>query len=787
MVRDFRESAPAVGPAQRQDGQIGRETRGLALPIAEQARRRDQYAGAVGFFLDVAAQQKRQRLHGLAEAHVVGEHAAETAFEQRAQPAVARALIGPELAAQGGGRRGLGRGGQRAQPPPQGEYLLPALPGNAAALERLGERGRPGRIGLVKAGETVGLEKRGHERRQRLAGYRHARTVGECGIEHRFRQKLLDGEFFAQFARRVEREALENRGDERRGVELAVPGPQVQGDGKPVDAGLLDAGVERHRAVVEAERPTVFHVNRPALAAERGDGLVREIDRRGVGVGSARLYRREHDVGRARLPRRAAAKRGRGGRLAAVNGGVVVEQRGQPALGIAVALDDGRAAVLENPYVAALAGPPRLGRALVGNGEPRARPNERLAAVGREMPGPRIEVRLESRSVERQDGARRGAGYALERQRTRGRNARAARPAQYRPHLRDGRGRDFGRPGKRARQPVGHAGFRRPHRAALRVDIDRRRKRQDGERAVIGVERAQALAARFRRLPFEAQALRAAPADLGAPGVERPRPPGGGGLAQQRPQLRALGPHIPARGDRNGVVGKFRENADVGGGEKGRGRLRGEMPVFLRIGAELSVLFNVNPRGHDFRAAVGVGPEHIEQALGRAGFRKQVAAGLGARRTEALELRPFAHPREPKFHPRRQTVVRVPAASPRRQERRRDMLAIVAHRARALAVNRARQAGGRELDGDGLPVAPDGAARHHTLYRVARPKPRRNDLAVAIIPLASGELRLPEHPPDVERIDHRAPLSAGAAQGRSCDRLGSRARTRSHSPGSMSA
>ena len=111
VVRDFRKALPPVGPVKHQELQVRDEACGFPFPVADQTCRHHHEARAVDLLLKVAMCKKGERLHGLAEPHVVGKHATETAVGERSEPPVAGALIGTQLSAQrGGGRqfRGLG-------------------------------------------------------------------------------------------------------------------------------------------------------------------------------------------------------------------------------------------------------------------------------------------------------------------------------------------------------------------------------------------------------------------------------------------------------------------------------------------------------------------------------------------------------------------------------------------------------------------------------------------------------------------------------------------------------
>lgn len=88
----------ALGSVEAPHGHVGGEPPHLALPVAEQGRRADdEGGGAAG-----AAQMEGDEGDGLAEAHVVGETAAESERGHQVQPGEAAQLV----VAEGGGEAG---------------------------------------------------------------------------------------------------------------------------------------------------------------------------------------------------------------------------------------------------------------------------------------------------------------------------------------------------------------------------------------------------------------------------------------------------------------------------------------------------------------------------------------------------------------------------------------------------------------------------------------------------------------------------------------------------------
>ena len=86
----------AVGVRQGAHDEVGDELRGLAGPRADDARGGDDEHRPVELARLVGAGEQCQGLHGLAQAHVVGEDAPETGVPERAQPVIALELVGPQ-------------------------------------------------------------------------------------------------------------------------------------------------------------------------------------------------------------------------------------------------------------------------------------------------------------------------------------------------------------------------------------------------------------------------------------------------------------------------------------------------------------------------------------------------------------------------------------------------------------------------------------------------------------------------------------------------------------------
>ena len=138
----------------------GAKRSGLPVPVLHDAGGGDDQEPGVGIGLQ-HVQEQRQGLDGLAQAHVVGEDAAQAVGVQERQPVQALLLVVPQRGLQPGGRRhGPGRGqvlhGADALLPPgrlrrdhaQGGQLVPP-----AALELVDADGAP----AVRVGQAPGL------------------------------------------------------------------------------------------------------------------------------------------------------------------------------------------------------------------------------------------------------------------------------------------------------------------------------------------------------------------------------------------------------------------------------------------------------------------------------------------------------------------------------------------------------------------------------------------------------------------------------------------------------
>ncbi|MNF47662.1 hypothetical protein D3C84_288690 [compost metagenome] len=152
VLGDLREQRLALGAMQGQHAQFGCEAFGLVLPVGDQTGGHDDQrraAQATGLPL---GEDVRQGLQGLAQAHIVGEDAADLQLTQRLHPAQALQLIVAQFGAQPGRRlHRLLR--QLLQAPGKFAQTFAALPVQGGNLVQLGE---PRRIGLAQT-QTLAL------------------------------------------------------------------------------------------------------------------------------------------------------------------------------------------------------------------------------------------------------------------------------------------------------------------------------------------------------------------------------------------------------------------------------------------------------------------------------------------------------------------------------------------------------------------------------------------------------------------------------------------------------
>jgi hypothetical protein len=131
---------------ERQHLEVRGESLSFQAPIGHEAGRRDHQGRPVGAAALLLDQDVGQRLHGLAETHVIREDAAEFDLAQELQPAQPFFLIEAKLPLEARWRRHRLDFPCVAQPSPKLQQSLAAEP---AKIDRLGCRRKIGEVGRL--------------------------------------------------------------------------------------------------------------------------------------------------------------------------------------------------------------------------------------------------------------------------------------------------------------------------------------------------------------------------------------------------------------------------------------------------------------------------------------------------------------------------------------------------------------------------------------------------------------------------------------------------------------
>jgi hypothetical protein len=116
--------------------QRGRESLGLAFPVADERCGHDEQGRRAAGCLLLPTKERGEDLDGFSQAHVVGEAGAEAGAGAEPEPVEPLRLIGPQGGAQSGGRRGGFGGGEASQG--GGEFVPGAGVGPFAVLFEVG-------------------------------------------------------------------------------------------------------------------------------------------------------------------------------------------------------------------------------------------------------------------------------------------------------------------------------------------------------------------------------------------------------------------------------------------------------------------------------------------------------------------------------------------------------------------------------------------------------------------------------------------------------------------------
>ena len=137
MPGDGVEAGLAVRAVQREHLQRRREALRFHPPVGHQRRGGDDQARPVAAAVPLLGENVRERLHRLAEAHVVGKHAAEPRLAEETQPGIPLALIRPERRGEAFRSGVFAERPRLSQPLPENAQCLAARPGNPGAGDQL--------------------------------------------------------------------------------------------------------------------------------------------------------------------------------------------------------------------------------------------------------------------------------------------------------------------------------------------------------------------------------------------------------------------------------------------------------------------------------------------------------------------------------------------------------------------------------------------------------------------------------------------------------------------------
>ena len=288
-------------------------------PVGHQRGGRDHQARPVGAAVLLLGEKMGERLHRLAEAHVVGQHAAEPRLTEEAQPGIPLALIRPERRGEAFRSRVFADGSCLAQPLPENAQGLAARPGNPGAGDQLFQGREFGGAAAAEAEllpvqvHPEQLVQRGEDRLQTRVRQRQQPTIVE-GHEQGLSIAVFEVE---EVAVGVVRHGLQKVDDLRQQVDPFPVDRDANVELEPVDAAaLVQDGIDVAIGLGERRRETRLDLDPPAFLAqtrchldeEAGPGhgivvgkdeLTASIGRQRVGV--VRLDRRQPGVGSGKL------------------------------------------------------------------------------------------------------------------------------------------------------------------------------------------------------------------------------------------------------------------------------------------------------------------------------------------------------------------------------------------------------------------------------------------------------------------------------------------------------
>ncbi len=296
---DLRPARLAFGPVKDDDAEVRSEARRLPCPVAHERGRPDderRRVQASGCLLDANVGDGLQRL---AEAHLVGEHAAGAALAEPLQEGDSLALIGPKRGLQL--RGSLDGRERRGEAPGALGDVSPVVPcdraaGRAKGGVELDERARA-HLGEAAAGAVLALIELGHDAQQGSQPlHRHRQAVRLADPERPGRPARVR----QRFQLPVGVEAFEEL--EQQGQQVDAPAVDLHAELEPEPVGplgaWLDACVPGRLALDDAEGEVVGDVDVPAERAPAGERPGRE------GAERVLVAVRPHDVIRRAFGRR---------------------------------------------------------------------------------------------------------------------------------------------------------------------------------------------------------------------------------------------------------------------------------------------------------------------------------------------------------------------------------------------------------------------------------------------------------------------------------------------------
>ena len=275
------EAGLAVRAVQGEHLERRRETLRFHPPVGHQRCGGDDQARPVGAAVQLLGENVRERLHRLAEAHVVGKHAAEPRLTEETQPGIPLALIRPERRGEAF-RSGVFGGRPRlSQPLPQNAQRLAARPGDPGAGDQLFQSSEFGGAATAEAElfpihrevHPEQLVQRGEDRFQPRVRQRQQPTVVE-GNEQGLSIAVFEIE---EVTVGIVGRGLQEIDDLRQDVDPLAVDRDADIELEPVDAAaLVQDRIDVAVGLGERRRETRLDLDPPAFVAQPGCHLDEE-------------------------------------------------------------------------------------------------------------------------------------------------------------------------------------------------------------------------------------------------------------------------------------------------------------------------------------------------------------------------------------------------------------------------------------------------------------------------------------------------------------------------------